>query len=66
MAKLETGGRMADPDEFYEALIAAHADLSEARSQALNTRLVLLLANHIGDRAVFELALAEARADPES
>ncbi len=36
-------------DEFYEALMAAHDGLDEAQSHALNARLVLLLANWIGD-----------------
>ncbi len=37
-------------DDFYEALIEAHRDLGDAQSQLLNAKLVLLLANHIGDR----------------
>ncbi len=36
------------PDEFYQALIDSHADLSTEQSHAMNARLVLLLANHIG------------------
>lgn len=50
------------PDDFYEALIDTHRDLSEAESHALNARLVLLLANHIGSMAVLKQALAAARA----
>jgi len=52
---------VADPDGLYAALIDAHADLTEAESAALNARLVLLLANHIGDPAVLDEALAVAR-----
>ena len=52
---------VADPDGLYAALIDAHADLTEAESAALNARLVLLLANHIGDPAVLAEALAIAR-----
>jgi hypothetical protein len=48
-------------DDFYEALIETHAGLDEAASQALNARLILLLANHIGDLAVLKAALAAAR-----
>jgi hypothetical protein len=48
-------------DDFYEALIDAHRDLDTARSHALNARLVLLLANHIGDAAVLREALQAAR-----
>ena len=50
------------PDEFYEALIEAHAGLSEAQSAALNARLILLLANQVGDLATLKEALAAARA----
>ena len=50
------------PDDFYEALIEAHQGLSGDESQALNARLVLLLANHIGSTAVLREALAAARA----
>ena len=49
------------PDDFYEALIDAHRDLGDEQSQQLNARLVLLLANHIGDLAVLREALAAAR-----
>ena len=49
-------------DDFYEALIDTHRDLSNAESHALNARLVLLLANHIGSLAVLREALAAARA----
>lgn len=49
------------PDEFYEALIDAHRDLDDAQSEQLNARLVLLLANHVGDLTVLKEALAAAR-----
>ena len=49
------------PDDFYEALIDAHRDLPLAESHALNARLVLLLANHVGSLAVLKEALAAAR-----
>lgn len=50
-----------DPDTLYTALIEAHAGLTEAQSQGLNARLVLLLANHIGDAAVLREAIDTAR-----
>jgi hypothetical protein len=59
---LKRDPNVADPDGFYAAIIDAHADLTEAESVALNARLVLLLANHIGDPAVLAEALAVARA----
>jgi hypothetical protein len=48
-------------DDFYEALIDAHRDLTDEQSEALNARLILLLSNHIGDIAVLKEALALAR-----
>jgi Protein of unknown function (DUF2783) len=48
-------------DDFYEALIRAHEGLSEAQSHTLNARLVLILANHIGDPKVVQEAIALAR-----
>jgi hypothetical protein len=48
-------------DAFYEALIDAHRDLSAAQSHELNAKLVLLLANHVGERGALNEALAAAR-----
>jgi hypothetical protein len=48
-------------DDFYDSLMRAHEGLSEAESHALNARLVLILANHIGDFATLQDALALAR-----
>ena len=48
-------------DDFYEALIRAHEGLSDAESHAMNARLVLILANHIGDLAILRDAIAHAR-----
>ena len=50
-----------DPDGFYAELLATHDGLTPAESHALNARLVLILANHIGDRATLSAALAAAR-----
>ncbi|MFT7595046.1 MAG: hypothetical protein ACI8R4_002372 [Paracoccaceae bacterium] len=47
-------------DDFYAELLATHDGLSNTDSQALNARLILLLANHIGDRAVLSGALKAA------
>jgi hypothetical protein len=52
---------VADPDGLYAAILEAHADLSESESAALNARLVLLLANHIGRADVVAEALTSAR-----
>jgi hypothetical protein len=51
------------PDDFYAELLAAHDGLSKERSDALNARLILILANHIGDRAVLSGALRRAALD---
>jgi hypothetical protein len=48
-------------DEFYENLIDAHNGLSDEHSEAFNARLILLLANHIGDLRVLREALQAAR-----
>ncbi len=50
-----------DADAFYAALIEAHRDFSDAESEAMNARLVLLLANHIGSHDVLFEALDTAR-----
>jgi predicted LPLAT superfamily acyltransferase len=52
---------VADPDGLYAAILEAHADLSECESAALNARLVLLLANHIGSAEIVREALTTAR-----
>ncbi len=52
-----------DPDGFYEKLIYTHQGLSDEESERLNTRLILILANHIGDRAILDQALDVARID---
>jgi hypothetical protein len=58
---LITTPHLEAPDDFYEALIDAHRGLDAAQSHALNARLVLLLANHIGSLAVLREALRAAR-----
>lgn len=50
-------------DDFYESLIETHRDLSEEQSAVVNAKLVLLLANHIGDIAVLREAMSIARLD---
>lgn len=57
-----TAKNIADQDGFYAALIRAHQGLSADQSAALNARLILILANHIGERAVLDEALALAAA----
>ncbi|AJG23773.1 DUF2783 domain-containing protein [Cupriavidus basilensis] len=59
---LSTEPNLARPDDFYEALIDMHRDLTDAQSQSANAQLILLLANHIGDLAVLQEAMELARA----
>lgn len=58
---LITTPNLSAPDDFYEALINAHQDLSLEESQVFNARLVLLLANHIGNFPVLLEALQAAK-----
>jgi len=62
-ARLITEPNIPDPDGFYERLIAAHRNLDDDQSAALNSRLILLLANHIGDNAVLVQAIDEAESN---
>lgn len=49
-----------DPDAFYEELVAAQRELADADAQKMLAKLVLLLANHVGDRRVLSEAIALA------
>lgn len=53
------------PDDVYEAIVDAHKGLDDAQCQALDARLILLLANHVGDEAVLREALEAARRSVE-
>jgi hypothetical protein len=61
MAMLNTEPNLNSPDDFYERLIGMHRGLSDADSALVNAKLVLLLANHIGDPDVLDAAMAAAR-----
>jgi len=63
MSHLNRSPNIPDPDGFYEALIQAQRDLSDAQADAFLAKLVLILANHIGDRAVLAEALDVARSN---
>jgi Protein of unknown function (DUF2783) len=56
---------IADPDEFYAELLALHEGSSKAESDAINARLILVLANHIGDRQILRAAFAAAARTPD-
>ena len=56
--------QIADPDGFFEELVDAQRDLPDADAQRLLARLLLLLANHVGDREVLGEAIRVARGRP--
>lgn len=60
MPRLELNPNFSDPDAFYAALTEVHRERSEEESERINARLILLLANHVGDQQVLEEALAIA------
>ena len=62
MAKLTTTPNLADHDGFYAELLDTHAGLEVDATHALNARLILILADHIGDNEVLTEALATAKA----
>jgi len=52
--------RLTDPDGLFEALVAAHRDLTPEASRRLDARIILLLANQIGDVSVVREVIAAA------
>jgi len=63
MTTLVTDPNIGAPDDFYEELILLHRDLTDAQSALVNAKLILLLANHVGDAGVLRAAMAAARED---
>jgi len=61
MSRLTLLPNIQGADDFYANLLAAHEGLTKAQSDALNARLILILANHIGDRAVLDAAIDAAK-----
>ncbi|MDO9131950.1 DUF2783 domain-containing protein [Hydrogenophaga sp.] len=61
---MNTNLHFQDADAFYEQLLDAHAGLSRDDSELLNARLILLLANQIGDAGVLKACVAAARDMP--
>ncbi len=59
--ELNLAANIPDPDGFYDELLSVHQELDKSESDALNARLVLILANHIGDRSVLRQALEAAK-----
>jgi hypothetical protein len=65
MQHLKRDSNVTDADAHYAAILDAHNGLTEAESVALNARLVLLLANHIGEADVLREAIQAARSSLE-
>ena len=60
MTDLITTPHIKDADDFYADLLALHEGHSKEDSDAINARLILLLANHVGDREVLTKAMQAA------
>jgi hypothetical protein len=58
---LNTEPNIGAPDDFYQELIDLHHDLTDEQSALVNAKLILLLANHVGDTAVLREAMEAAR-----
>ena len=58
---MKTSLNLPDADGFYEQLLDAHQGLSEQQSALLNARLILLLANQVGDAKVLKECVEAAR-----
>jgi len=63
LSLLNTQPNIPAPDDFYQELVDMHRDLSEQQSALVNAKLILLLANHVGDLAVLREAMRAARQD---
>ncbi len=61
MSRLVVTPNIPDPDGFYAELLALHEGRTEAESAAIDARLILILANHIGDRQALSEALSAAK-----
>ena len=58
---MKTNLNLQDADTFYEQLLDAHSGLNAEQSELLNARLILLLANQVGDTGVLQECLAAAQ-----
>ena len=63
---LNLSPNIPDPDGFYQELIDSQRDMSEAEAETMNCKLILILANHIGDRQVLSEAIRLAARPDEA
>lgn len=61
---MKTALNLHDADSFYEQLLDAHQGLTHEQSDLLNARLILLLANQVGDDKVLKECIEAARELP--
>lgn len=61
MMRLNTDPNLDSPDAFYEALVDMHRGLADDQSEIVNAKLILVLANHIGDLEILGQAMQIAR-----
>jgi hypothetical protein len=66
MSTLKDTLNIAAPDQFYAELIALHRGLTEEQSRLVNAKLILLLANQVGDMDVLRQAMKVAREEISS
>jgi hypothetical protein len=62
---MNTALNLQDADGFYERLLDAHHGLSREESERLNARLILLLANQVGDAELLAQCIEAAREHPK-
>ena len=58
---MKTKANFQDADAFYECLLDAHQGLSREQSELLNARLILILANQLGDASLLQACVAAAK-----
>ncbi|MDP1739645.1 MAG: DUF2783 domain-containing protein [Polaromonas sp.] len=58
---MKTKANFQDADAFYECLLDAHQGLSRDESELLNARLILILANQLGDASLLQACIAAAK-----
>jgi hypothetical protein len=59
--KLIRDPNIPDPDGFYASLVDCLRELSDEQAERFQAKLLLVLANHVGDREVLDEAMAVAR-----
>tara|TARA_Y100001933_G_scaffold80268_1_gene81560 strand:- start:387 stop:578 length:192 start_codon:yes stop_codon:yes gene_type:complete len=61
MSNIKLNANIKNCDDFYSKLIAAHENLTDEESEVFNSRLILILANQVGDEKILETAIEMAK-----